>query len=235
MPPIRPASRWKPWYGFSPGPGSGGILPTPTAYYRFQTTADEISPTAAFNTVTNVSGLIGNGESLAGNIAIYTANASKFNPAGTDWTFSYWLKLTNITASIAIYVANGSTSSLIGPWIRLSYVNGTGASIEYSVSGKTGTTVTISTSFSTAGWHLLTAWQTGGQLFLSVDNGTPSSTSLSAITLSSTPYIYALQTTNTVLLDEMPWFKGIALTSAQRTTLYNGGAGHTYINGTGWV
>ena len=209
--------------------GGGGVsLPTPTAYYTFNGngTDNGTSPQTLLNYVSSTPGKIGDNclkPNGATNAA--TAGATKFNPAGGDFTLAFW------------FDDNGSGNWEIdlnpSAYPRLFFGRqGAGLAAGFAATVKA---VYNPPFFSTpsAGYHLMMLWYTGGELSVSLDNGAASPIVCPAPSLAASSAL-GMPTSGQAKVSELAWFKGTALTPTQRTALYNSGSGKTY-NGSAWV
>jgi len=183
----------------------------------------------------NAAGIQGNAVSLLKASAQYLSHvdaASLRNGAGS-WTMAFWVKLTDKT----------SLQAVVGKWAtannfeRLAYYDNVADRFVATVSvlGSDIFTVTANTFGipAAATWYFICLWWDGANIRISVNDGGADLLAVAGpLFAGGTSPLYlgensAGQELNG-LIDEVGWWKGVALSAAQRTGLYNGGVGVTY-------
>ena len=196
-------------------------------------------------TPTTTTGVIGNAAALISSDTQYLghANEARIEPAGKDFTWAGWVKLTD---KVTTYIASGihnNLSSSASEWF-VGYNSGTdqffiqvyyGAGSSASVSASTFGSPTAGT------WYFIRAWidHTANTLNISVNNSAANSTAFSSSLNSgqSTSFTFGgsqdgSHAINGTVDEAGLWISsvggGAVLTTAQAAALYNGGVGATW-------
>lgn len=169
------------------------------------------------------------------------ADNADLSTGDIDFTLQAWVRLESETAD--------GYSAIMGKWgaaggreYLLYYLNGVGFSFSVSSNGTNPTDLTSGFGTQTNGtWYLIHAWHdaANNQLGISVNAGTPTTTSYSAgVFDSGSEFVIGRNTGGGPggyfdgLIDEVGFWKRV-LTSGERTQLYNGGSGLAYPLSTG--
>lgn len=227
--------------------GGTTLLTSLSAYYqldenivsgtRNDSTANALNLTDTSANIGNTaSGIISRGADAAGaNGQLQHANNALYQVGGnTDFTIQVWFNRQGSSATFLPLVCKGAYD----PNLTEYYIAIDGSDkAQFAVSnGSSGTTAEWGTAIADSSWHQVIAWydHTAQTINIAVDNGTPVSVSwtggtfsgssaFSLFTQSATGNYYTKQ------LDEVGfWLR--ALTSGERTSLWNGGAGLAYSN-----
>lgn len=223
--------------------GSNVTITNPTAYWKlnegtgnFSITTDQVtSPSqnilTMVGTVTGPTGKIGLAANAAsGSNALQNTSApAKMTTSGT-FSGCGWFNLDILSGGIFMKIGNTTSSgwdlSVAGIFISLTTYQ----------TGPTSTSKFIFPSFSTGQWHFLAWYYDSSTLGISFDGGSfstgsgnaPGSASATYL-LNNNGYTSALQGS----ADEVSYWVGYKLTSAEVTALYNSGNGKTF-NGSVW-
>lgn len=155
------------------------------------------------------------------------ASNASLQPGSGNFALATWVNFSQLPATQQVIFAKGTTGAS-NEEFRIFYQS---SSINLSVSptGTSTTTINDTTTIIPNVWYLITAWYDGSNIWLSVNNDTPTSTSYSSgTTAGSAPFIigsttgggnYVFGTINGAL------FMKRALTSAEITAMFNNGKG----------
>jgi hypothetical protein len=216
------------------------VTTTPTAYWKLDeatnaTRVDQVTSPAACNlavtnTVTQAAGLITHA-SQPGSSALVknTSVPAKMSAGSGSWELAGWVFLTSTSLSDLMAYSTGSDGFLIG-W------NGA-SKFRVSVNAAGGQqTLTYGSTSSLNAWHWVDLSYNGTTVSLNIDQGTPATLVVGPPTAATTWTM--LNFVNGAVpipgrMCEWAWWNGHLLTSAEKTFLYNSGAGRTYTGATG--
>lgn len=181
------------------------------------------------NTVTSAAGIINlAAQFLAANTETlsHVDNVS-LEVAGTDFTISHWVKLTDL---LATYGVAGKSNGAVAEYCTYVAIT-TGITHFQTFTGGASQADLAGSAITAGGWHLIVADYTLATktLTLTVDNGAPASVVNAGTnpTAQAAPFVIGSRTNAffyTGLVDEVGFWKRI-LTAPEKTQLYNGGAG----------
>lgn len=216
---------------------AGVSLPTPTAYYNFNSNGNDgcASPANLATYSSGGAGLLGNCNTVTSSSTFTTGTTSKFSISGGDWTIAFW-SYVGVSALNANWLMRLTPNIGSFPNANLWLNPLTGVRADYQPDNKHQYITSLTANApSLLTWNLAIARYTGGNLYASLNSGTEVSIACPGVSLSSPKLIWNnTSLTLTYNIDEAAVWIGTALDSTQRTTLYNSGAGRTY-NGSAWV
>lgn len=222
---------------------SSTTITSPTAYWKFdestggypavdQVTSPSSNLLSTFGTVIGVTGKINNGASVAfGSNALQNVSApAKMTTSGT-FSGCGWVKLDNSSGGYLMKLGNTTSTG----W-DLS-ISSTLIILTTYQTGPTFTNLSDSVSISTGVWYFIAWYYDSSTLGISLNGGSfttgagsaPGSATATYL-LNNSSHTNSLQGTG----DEVSYWVGHKLTSAEVTLLYNSGNGKTF-NGTSWV
>jgi concanavalin A-like lectin/glucanase superfamily protein len=181
------------------------------------------------NTVGSTTGIIGNGA------AFVSANNEYLTRAGTpfdftaSWTIALWANLTN-TADYRSLLATTPSNSTLGP-LR-AFIAPADTKLEFDFQPGLGGSALL-VSISTGVWTNIVIWHdnSNDEVGVAFNAGTPTTGTVNMTAAMNGLAIGAISTGGGIAwegaIDEVG-FWSTTLSSAQRTSLYNGGAGITY-------
>lgn len=228
--------------------GAGGanaadssLLTALVAYYALEeasgTRADatgrgnDLTPT---NTPGNTSGKVGNGVALVAASSHYLvrSSTSDLECGNVDFTLAFWMNFTTVINLMTV-VCKDQTS--VSRSYRVDYNNSALRFFTFQSGGGVAGQIAPAFTPATGTWYFVCAWQdvTANTVNLQIDNG-----SVNTATRTATPGTTAADFTVgkgasasaqyfNGIVDEIGLWKRV-LTSTERTTLYNSGAGRTY-------
>lgn len=177
-------------------------------------------------------------EYTSGNEHLYAASNSELQMGGTDFTITFWVKVESFAASSGNWFVNkrGNTDNLE---YQVYSQKATGAP-RFGTWDSLGNADYLSptTAITTGEWHFIVASfnNTSKLKSISMDNETPTTTTLTGVTIPSGTAQMAIgnaswnPTANLAhdgMIDEVAIWKRV-LTADEITWLYNSGAGRTY-------
>jgi hypothetical protein len=188
--------------------------------------------TQAFG-VGTTTGKINSARSFPSNSVLYDPTSTNFRPGDADFTIALWANATTLNTSMLTGKDDSSSVREYG----LYYVSGT--SRWTWVASANGTSVTTlpannAGAASTSTWYHIVAWHdsVNDQIGIAVNAGTPDTTAhTGGIALTASLFTIGANSNAGTdwdgALDEYGWWDRV-LTSGERTSLYNGGAGLAY-------
>ena len=217
-----------------------GLLNNLVAYWALDEATGNRADSHGANTLTPVgagvsyaAAKIGNGVSFAAaNNYLNIADNSAVSLDGTDWTLACWCYATAFGGAPANTLLCKATTSNEWELIYRGPTSSGSSRFRMSVFGSTATSIDASTPTPVINtWYFVAAWLAGNTLSIQVNNGTVYSTTLlAAVPVTNAPFrIGSYGTGNQWLgiIDEAAIWHA-ALTAAQRTALFNSGAGLAY-------
>lgn len=188
------------------------------------------------NTVGYGTGIISNGADFIPANSEYlshTSNAS-LQTGDIDFTFAAWFKIDDLNTRAIISKDDGLGTRDY----RITYLAG---ALRFYVNASGATQVASAAAISTGTWYYVVAWHdaSANTINIQVNNGTVDSAGIGALSAASTnPFLIGANTVGSAtnfwdgLIDEVGFWKRV-LTSDERTSLYNSGAGLAYPFGGG--
>lgn len=186
------------------------------------------------NTVTFVSGKVGNAGNFvqASSQYLSIASNSTLEAGDIDFTWTFWVYLTNTAANRTLIAKWGAASD--GDYRIQFLTSGTTVTFTARNSTNSANAAASAGTLSATTWYFFACRHdaTANQISISVDAGTPVTAALTGGTRvsSNALAIGALNTPGTYhngMLDEVGWWKR-HLSDAEITDLYNGGSGRDY-------
>lgn len=190
-----------------------------------------VSPLTDNNTVTAVAGKVGNAAQFVKANAEYLSHADSadLRVGVADFTFAFWYQRTLAFATFGLVLAKGGQQDYTCD-------NNAGSLRFYTRNGGAFPTATWGSALTTGQWYFVVGWRDGTAqtVNLQLDNGAVVSASLAGAPVANdTAGVFAFGAASgggsptDQLIDEAGFWKRV-LTPAERTRLYNGGAGVTY-------
>jgi len=180
-----------------------------------------------------VSGKISNaaGFTAASGHGLFCGDKAELSFGAESFTINVWVNLTTVT-TLGTIVQKGAANASCQYYVE--YLNGDGHfSFYVADSGSAHSAKIVSTvTTATGGWHMITAThRQGSNIGIQIDNGTEDTTAYTfgcfddsgIFTVGADENIFFLD----AAIDELSVFRS-ALSSGDRTTLWNSGAGLTY-------
>lgn len=184
-------------------------------------------------TVTGVTGKIRNAAQFVGNGVNRLNGSSTFvnfgNPNPSPWTLAFWVKLTSIPAAAEMSIISKGNSTNAGQYEWVVQVLRNTGQIEAAFLGGGGGVVFSSTNLVVGAWTFVVIWNDGTTLRLQMNNGTiDSAAGAFANQAPAKPFNFGcIGAGNDPLFglvdSTQAWSR--VLSSGERTTIWNGGAG----------
>jgi hypothetical protein len=214
-------------------------LPAPIVFWRLEEASGSRADSVGSNDLTSTGvgfgvGHIGNAATFAAisSARLHHADAPELKFSLGSWTVALWFNLASNTQSMCLMF-----KGTITPEMYIAYDAG-----EPGISMELGglpvyETVGLVGEIAPGDWHLVVAWfdTVAGTVSIQLDNGMPE-TDTAQLTINSTTGEFALGAYD----NSSAYFDGsldavgkwdVVLTPAERTALWNGGAGREFANG----
>lgn len=188
--------------------------------------------------VANAAGKVGNAVDFEFTDSLYLSRSDNadLSVGDIDFTWACWVNAESFQAAADQYIFIKGNEGTIEYYLR---VSGSGIEVKFGVYGSSGFgnqgAAGINAFLSTGTWYFIVGWHdaTADTVNIQINNGTPTSVAHSAGAHdgAATFYLGDYATGGTRnwdgLVDQLAFWKRV-LTSDERTTLYNSGAGMAY-------
>jgi hypothetical protein len=183
------------------------------------------------NGIGSGSGLIGNAATFSGTTTpLLSSSSDTLQTGGSSFELAFWVKVTSTTGDAGMVCKGDSLGSVME---YLCYLSAGKPSFMIKTSGAAFPLAQIASAISINTWHFVNAYFDSGinELGIAVDGGSFTTQAAAAPTANTARVftIGSMSDTSVLLgtIDEVGFWKGRVLTTAERAALYNAGAGKT--------